>query len=269
MTEELLEPIHYYKTVLAKDAEQNARDLFEEYLRSSGVDEAQNAATVKKYDTEKQKAGAVQKALSRLRLLRALLIVTAVLGGIAALIGAAQVGTSPGLGLGLLLGGLAALGGSLAVIFAVLRPRIRNSALVLAEHESKAEEYYGEAMAQMAPLNGAFTARDALTVTEKTLPDLVFDDRLTKEQDVFFRTMHDFIDFDDEDSSVTELLSGRLRGNPFLFCQRRVMEMRDHVYHGTLLITWTETYRDSNGHLRRRTRTQTLHASITRPKPFY
>jgi hypothetical protein len=32
---------------------------------------------------------------------------------------------------------------------------------------------------------------------------------------------------------------------------------------------WTETYRDSQGRLQRRTRTQTLHATVTKPKPFY
>lgn len=266
---DLLEPLRYYRSSLAHDAEQNASDFFEELLKKSGVDEAENAATVKKYDTEHQKAKTAEKGLSRLRVFRTLLIIAAVLGGIAALVGAMRIADSLGPGLGLLLGGLAVLGGALAVIFAVLRPRIRRSAETLAELREREAEYYREAMAQMAPLNNAFSERDALTLVEKTLPDLVFDDRLTKEQDVFFRNAHDFIDFDDENSSVTDLLSGRLRGNPFLFCQRRVMEMRDETYHGTLVITWTETYRDSNGNLRRRTRTQTLHASILRPKPFY
>ena len=41
------------------------------------------------------------------------------------------------------------------------------------------------------------------------------------------------------------------------------------TYHGHKTIHWTETYRDSNGKLRTRTRTQTLHATVTKPKPFY
>ena len=264
---DLLEPLRCYRSQLAHDAEQNASDYFEGLLKASGVSEEENAATVKKYDQECQKAKNAKKALSRLRVFRTLLIIAAVVGGLVSVFGIMEISTP--LGLGLLLGGIAALGGSLAVIFAVLRPRIRNSAEALAEIEQQAQEYHSEAMAQMAPLNAAFSERDALTLIEKTMPGIVFDDRLTKEQDVFFRNAHDFIDFNDEDSSVTDLLSGRLNGNPFLFCQRRVMEMRDETYHGTLLITWTETYRDSNGNTRTRTRTQTLHASILRPKPFY
>ena len=266
---ELLEPLRYYKSHLAKEAEQNALSFFDALLKKSGVDEGQNAATVKKYDAEKQKADAMENRLTRLKVFRVLLIIAAVAGGIAAIAGILQFEASLGLGLGLLLGGLAVLGGSIALLLALLRPRIRHFSEVLEEHRKKEAEFYGEAMAQMAPLNAAFGERDALTVVEKTLPDLVFDERYTKEQDVFFRRMHDFIDFNDENSSVTDLLSGRLCGNPFLFCQRRIMEMGSEVYHGTLLITWTETYRDSNGNIRRRTRTQTLHASITRPKPFY
>jgi hypothetical protein len=45
--------------------------------------------------------------------------------------------------------------------------------------------------------------------------------------------------------------------------------MGQERYHGTLVISWSESYRDSEGRLRTRTRTQTLHASVVKPKPFY
>ena len=45
--------------------------------------------------------------------------------------------------------------------------------------------------------------------------------------------------------------------------------MGTETYHGYKTIHWTETYRDSNGKMRTRTRSQTLHATVTKPKPFY
>ena len=145
---DLLEPIRCYRSQLSHDAAQNASDYFEGLLKASGVDEAENAATVKKYDAEHQKAKTAAKGLSRLRVFRTLLIIAAVVGGLVALLGIMQFEVDLGAALGLLLGGIAALGGSLAVIFAVLRPRIRNSAEALAELEKQAQEYYNEAMAQ-------------------------------------------------------------------------------------------------------------------------
>ena len=40
-------------------------------------------------------------------------------------------------------------------------------------------------------------------------------------------------------------------------------------YHGYKTIRWTETYRDSDGKLRTRTVSETLHAVVTKPKPFF
>lgn len=45
--------------------------------------------------------------------------------------------------------------------------------------------------------------------------------------------------------------------------------MGTETYHGYKTIHWTERYRDSNGKWRTRTRSQTLHATVTKPKPFY
>ena len=45
--------------------------------------------------------------------------------------------------------------------------------------------------------------------------------------------------------------------------------MKNVTYRGSLVISWTETYRDSNGKIRTRRRTQTLTASVTKPKPYY
>ena len=45
--------------------------------------------------------------------------------------------------------------------------------------------------------------------------------------------------------------------------------MGTETYHGYKTIHWTEHYVDSDGKRRSRTRSETLHATVTKPKPFY
>ena len=78
-----------------------------------------------------------------------------------------------------------------------------------------------------------------------------------------------FSELNDSNSSSLFVLSGTILGNPFLLQKARLHEIKDKVYTGTKVISWTEYYYDSEGHRRSRTRTQTLTATSTHPAPFY
>ena len=80
---------------------------------------------------------------------------------------------------------------------------------------------------------------------------------------------YDFNAADGNEQSTLEVLAGHYNENPFLFENKMVHSMGTATYTGTKTIHWTETYRDSNGKLRTRHRTQTLHAQVTKPKPYY
>ncbi|MBQ8718340.1 MAG: hypothetical protein IJY66_03660, partial [Clostridia bacterium] len=130
-------------------------------------------------------------------------------------------------------------------------------------------ERRAEAEAQMAPLNALFDSTDTLNIIQKTIPDFCFTDHFTKAHEELFRRHHDFLDDSNDNTSMTDTLSGTFAGNPFLFCRRLVHTMGTKIYHGTKIIHWTERYRDSNGKTRTRVRTQTLHASVTKPYPLF
>jgi hypothetical protein len=66
-----------------------------------------------------------------------------------------------------------------------------------------------------------------------------------------------------------DVLAGHYNENPFLFENKIIHTMGMETYHGYRTIYWTETYRDSNGKRHTRTRSQTLHATVTKPKPFF
>jgi len=80
---------------------------------------------------------------------------------------------------------------------------------------------------------------------------------------------YDFMAQNDDEESAIDVLSGEYNGNPFLFENKMVHTMGMETYHGYKNISWTETYTDSSGKRRTETRTQTLHATVVKPKPFY
>jgi len=139
----------------------------------------------------------------------------------------------------------------------------------LEEERKVAKRLLDTAWQEMAPLNALFKERDAIDLLEKTLPEIDFDDFYSAERERELRELCGYAPKFDENRSVLDTLSGEYKENPFLFERYLIHRMGEEVYHGHLTISWTERYRDGNGNLRTRRRTQTLHASVTKPKPFY
>lgn len=265
----LLEPLKYYESVGKTAHAQNVNAHFDDLIEKSGVDVAENRATVKKYKAEMTTAQKIREKLSRKKALRVLLILAIIACCIAAFIGATKIGENNLQG-GLLIGGGAALAiGGIVLIVKVLNPRIKQVAAILEKHEKKAAELRESAEKQMAPLNALFTDADTLRLIEKTLPQLDFDDGFSVENHDLFVRQFDLVDEQSYHCSVTDTLSGRCFGNPFLYCDKVYHTLGTHTYHGALTIYWTESYTDSNGNRRTRTVSQVLHASVTKPKPYY
>ena len=137
------------------------------------------------------------------------------------------------------------------------------------ESDNRAEELLNEANNQMLPLNKLFTNRDALNIIESTIPLISFDSSFSVKQESDMKINYDFSEYNEDEQSTIDVLAGNYNENPFLFENKIVHTMGTETYHGYKTIRWTETYRDSSGKLRTRTRTQTLHATVTKPKPFY
>ena len=267
MNDLLLEPVKYYDQAGRAEHQQNAEDFFEDLLKKSGVDADQNRETVKAYKKEKALADDIRSVIRKWKLLQGLLIVGIVICAILIFSGISSIKSFKGV-LMLILGIAGVIGGIFLLIKKV-NPKIRNANDVLQEHLAKAEALLAEAEAQMAPLNSLFDNTDTFKIIEKTIPEFKFHDRFSVEQEEFFVERHDFLDFNNENSSILNTLSGRFAGNPFLFCETMNHEMSSQTYYGSLTISWTEYYYDSEGNRRSRTKTQTLHASVVKPKPIY
>lgn len=258
----IFNPLEDYEKRLKESHKQNILQRLDELTQQSGINVEENRATVKEYDAQKAKADHLGRRATRLKVLRVFLIIGAVLAGIGSIWGFLS---APAVGAGC----LAAVALMLVPLFWKLNPAIRNLSKLFEEESAKAQALYQKAMDQVAPLNRLFTDQDALSLVEKTIPTLDFAPHFSFSQEKDMRQNFDFAPADDDQSSVLDALSGTLCGNPFLFEQRLVHEMGTETYHGTKTIRWTEFYTDSKGKRRTRSRSQTLHASVTKPKPFY
>ena len=269
MAEKILEPLKYYEGVGQATHAENVTAHFDGLVEKSGVNVEQNRATVKKYKAEMATAQKLRDRLTRKKVLRVFLILGIIGCFVAAIVGVVKIADNGLLG-GLLLGLGLALGiGGIVLVVKKINPSIRAVEELLAKHEKKAAEHRSEAEKQMAPLNALFTDADTLRLIEKTMPQLDFDDGFSVENHDLFVRQFDLVDEQSVHCSVTDTLSGRCFGNPFLYCDKVFHTLGTETYHGTLTIYWTESYTDSNGNRRTRTVSQVLHASVTKPKPYY
>ena len=263
VSEQLLEPAAGYRNYYSDAFKKNAEDLFEELVKQSGIDREANKKTAEAYRKQKDEAGGLSKKLSGKKALRVLLWVLFALGIIVGIYGItipnALVIAIP----------LIVAAGAVVLIFAVLKKQIKALKEELATAEQKAADLLAEANRQMAPLLALFDSGMTSDLIQKTVPKLVIDPRFEMKRYDYMNGKYGLVEGRDENASLLGLLSGEILGNPFLVEKHRVHRMGTEVYTGHLTISWTETYRDSDGKTHTRVRTQVLTATVTKPKPFY
>ena len=232
----LYNPLEDYEKNLRGLHEEETNQYFEGLVQRSGVDIEKNRQTVRQYETYRENLVKLKKKRNWLRFFRVLMCIIFVL-----------------------------------IPFVILKitPKIRLLKAEIEEADKRAEELLAEAYHQMLPLNNLFTDRDGLHLIESVVPLLSFDERFSVKQEADMQINYDFCQYSGEEESTLEVLAGHYNENPFLFEHKVIHTMGTETYHGYKTIHWTETYRDSNGRLRTRTRSQTLHATVTKPKPFY
>lgn len=269
MDDLFFEPVKYFDQVGRQEHFERTNGYFDELVKKSGINVEENRATVRAYKEQNKLIEQISSKISKFKTYRTLLIIAAVIGAILVLSAFGSFSNEEvGAGILMMLLGAAMVAGGIYLIVKKINPVIKDSNKVREEYTAKANEILREAEAQMAPLNSLFTDRDTFNLIEKTIPEFSFHERFSKQHEVFLN-QHDFLDLSSDETSMVNTMAGTFSGNPFLYCQRLVHEMSTMVYHGSLTITWTETYRDSSGNLCTRRRSQTLHASVTKPKPSF
>ena len=252
------DPLDYYKEHLKPTHEQNVREYFENITRLSAIDVEQNRKTVREYNGKLKQ---IEKLKNRLFWLKFLRVSLFVISGILLLFSLLEQVSY--------LISLPVLAVSLLFVFLWLNKKIGGFDKTLENENAAARALYEKALSQMAPLNNLFSESATLSLFEKTNPNFKFSKNLSYKTARDFRENYDMPEYDDENVSVLDTLSGYYNDNPFVYLRRLIHTLGEGVYHGYRTISWTEYYRDSNGRSRTRLRTQTLRASVVKPKPYY
>ena len=236
MTAVVYSPLEEYDKKYRQLHEEKTNQFLEELVQRSGVDIAQNRTTVAQYQDCLENVGKLRRKRNWLRFFRVLMIITIVL---------------------------------IPLVILKMTPVIRTLKAQIEEADKEAARLLALAEEQMRPLNCLFTEKDALHLIEETIPLIKFENAFSAEQETDMKVNYDFFDTDSNEQSTVDVLAGHYNENPFLFEKKRIHTMGVETYHGYRTIYWTETYRDSNGKLQTRTRSQTLHATVVKPKPYY
>lgn len=259
----IFHPLEEYEKSLKQTHSAHTAAFFKELEEKAKVQVEENRATVAKYNAQQEKANGIQKKAGLLKGLRIAAIVVAVLFIISSLL--LLVTEEILLGVILLVLAIALF----TITRFVLKPKIQNLNQLVEQENAAAEQLLQACRKQMAPLNNLFDPWDGIRLLEKTIPLFSFQPNFPISQEQDMVDHYNFGAYDVKDESVIDTLSGTYNSNPFLFERRRIHEMGMETYHGHKTIHWVERYTDGNGKRRTRHRSQTLHATVTKPKPFY
>lgn len=273
MQEDLLEFAQAYGTY-SQAFSQKANDYFDSLVKQAGTNVAANRKTSAEYRKAAAEAARLKDKIGGITVLKVLLIIFAVIGFIVAA-ACFYLIISEGQSDKLTLRTILAVGCTVAAIACILVIRLKlNKSLKSLEERRKAKQaladkLYAEAMNQVKSLHRELTKSALYRLIEETLPIVKLDDNFSNRRLDILQNKYGMAENTSADESTVGIFSGEVLGNPFVEERRLRMCMGMETYTGTKLITWTEHYTDSEGHSHTRTCSQTLIATVQKPKPFY
>ena len=267
----LFKPRQYYETKLKKDYHQAAGEFYEMLAREAGTNKEQNALHVKAYDEAKAEYDAAVKRLNGVRAGKGWLIAGTVFAFFLAVVFIVLGAMNTDQWYFFLIGALAAGLGVFAIVMLAtkIKNAVKDAQAIVDEKEAAMKKAYDVCMADMEGLNALLDDTMPMRIMEKCSPIIDLDTTFTPARLCHLMECFGMEEETDPDTSVEGVLSGQIQGNPFVLEKVFRHEFADKEWHGELVISWTTTYRDSQGNTHTETHTETLHATAIHPAPNY
>lgn len=272
----ILEPLDMYNNQLKDIHNENTEKYFDDLVEKSGIDVEENRETVKKYKAtlaEAENAAKKEKNARRLRGFVIFLTVISLIVGVASIYLFTQDGSlgslSPTLTLviGII---LVVLGiGFIVLICLKLNKMVKERKKYKEIKEKEAQELKDLCWSQMAPLNALYDWNMSTDLVKQTTPLINLDKYFDGRKLQYLMEKYGLVENTDPTCSTYFVQSGTIVGNPFIIHRTFNQNWVNQVYTGHLTIHWTTTERDSNGRTVTKHHTQTLTATVTKPKPNY
>lgn len=276
MAGETLEYSKEYSSTFKQAFHDNAEKLFDGWVRDSGVNVELNKETASEYrktvtDHDNLKK-IIQKEKNKKGVATFFAVIGFILSALSLLILIQNSSVNPtyyyvcipliivGLTLGILL---------IVVIKKKINPRIRELTGSADELQRKANMLLDKCYDQLRPLYSLYRDSATSELVRQTVPIIQLDANFNMRRFDLLKTKFGLEENLKENESTIGVFSGEILGNPFIEERRLRQTWGRQTYTGSLVIHWTETDYDSEGRLRVVHKSQTLTASVTKPKPLY
>jgi hypothetical protein len=272
-----LEPSELYEQELKTTRFSKSEEKFNELLALSGVNVAENQATVTEYYAKMAELHKAEKALRKVKAHRG----WAIFGIVMAFIGVAAFVTLTvlwavhldwyaclwaGLALLCLLGALLLI----RLIKRSLNGAVAEKQAIRDQLAAEAEAIRQKALIQTAPLKNLLTYSAQIDVLNRLVSVMHFEEHQSEEAFAYMDEHYGLAGADDsEDSSIVGLLAGDISKNPFVMLAQKNMWMGSKTYEGSITISWDTKSKDSQGNTVTEHHTQTLTATVSAPCPYY
>lgn len=270
MAEEMLyRPRELYARQLEKQYHKAAEDYYESLAEKGELDKDANASHVRDYLKAKDDLSSADKAVAKARSKKNWAIagtfLCLILGGIGIL-----AGIYAKLWWVILLGVLVLLGMIPCIIaWKKCKKSLTGAEAIRNERAKVAEEKLQVCYKDMAGLNALLDDGMPQRIMEGETPIIDLDLTFTPARLCHLMQSFGMKEELDPETSVLGVVSGQVSGNPFVLEKVRRHHLGDKAYHGSLVISWTTTYTDSQGRVHTQHHTQTLHATTYHPAPSY
>ena len=274
---DLLEPSKLFNNELKQKHHKNVEAYFDELVLKSGIDKEKNKEICSNYYKQNAKIKALEKTLSKLKSKKGFFIFLLVFSLLVAIAGlfVGIYGIIQKLDSVIII-----ISFVVFVLFIVLfafsikwkkdaNTKIQDMNQVIAKEKVVLNDLLQDAYSSMQGLNNLYQDNIAATLFSKTLPLIKMDKYFDISRYEMMIKQYNFVPDDDQNTSTLFVQSGTILGNPFFFEKTFNMTMMNHVYTGSLVITWVTHHTDSKGNSYSRTHTQTLTATVTKPRPEY
>lgn len=272
MSDTLLEFAQSYHTVYKDRFNENATKLFDSLVDASGVNVLENKTSANHYRAAQKAVDALQKKKRAFKTGKVFSIIGIVLAIMAIVLVGAFMTEDPSFtttGILIIVGLVLLVIGLILLITLHINKKLNHLTEELDKKMAHAKSLYQKCIEQISPLFAHFKIQHTYELCQQTLPEITFDKNFSIGRFYQLQRNYGLQENLADNESTIGIFSGEILGNPFVEERRFIQSMGTHTYTGSLTIHWTSVQRDSKGNFRTVHHTQTLHASVTKPKPYY
>ncbi len=274
MTEKevIYEPLKSYNSDFKNKINEESNKYFNELVKKSGISIDKDKTLKEEHDKLNSSLNNELNSLKKVKnkktgfiILSVFLILVAV---ILLIIGIINISGPVYIPICTIIGSIILLAGSILLFIYIskkITPVIKENTKKSNDLDKLVKNKESEMALNMQPLNSLFDYGMQNEIITKAVPLIKLDKEFDMSKYTYLNKKYNFDEKFEADSSILSVQSGSIEGNPFLIYKELDNEIVNHTYTGSIVVQ----VRSTNSKGETYYSSQTLTASISRPKPEY